>query len=103
MRAKPNKRVVSPKVELTERDMQLFFAVYSHGLMTRTNIQDYFGWSCISDVNRRLRKLFDAKYLDRRFLPRKFGQTPAVYFMGNEGLNILTENKTVQPLSLIHI
>jgi len=61
--------------------------------MTRCNIQDYFGWDCVSDINRRLRKLFDGGYLDRRFLPRQFGPTPAVYFIGNEGVKALAEIK----------
>jgi len=88
-RAKPHKRSKTPRVVVTDRDIELFKAVYKHGAMTRTNIQDYFGWDCVSDVNRRLRKLFDAGYIDRRFLPRTFGPTPAVYLIGNEGVKIL--------------
>lgn len=91
-RAKPSKRAKPLRVVTTERDIELFEAVYRHGVMTRTNIQDYFGWDCVSDVNRRLRKLFDAGYLDRRFLPRTFGPTPAVYLIGNEGVKILVES-----------
>jgi len=91
-RAKPLKRTKPPRVVITERDIELFKAVYRHGVMTRTNIQDYFGWDCVSDVNRRLRKLFDTEYLDRRFLPRTFGPTPAVYLIGNEGVKILAES-----------
>ena len=94
-RAKPHKRSNSPKVVITERDLELFTVVYRHGVMTRTNIQDYFGWDCVSDVNRRLRKLFDAGYLDRRFLPRTFGPTPAVYLIGNEGAKLLVESNKI--------
>jgi hypothetical protein len=94
-RAKPHKRSKSPKVVITERDLELFTAVFRHGVMTRTNIQDYFGWDCVSDVNRRLRKLFDAGYLDRRFLPRTFGPTPAVYLIGNEGAKLLVESTKI--------
>jgi len=94
-RAKPNRRARPPRVVITERDTELFRAVYQHGVMTRTNVQDYFGWDCVSDVNRRLRKFFDAGYLDRRFLPRTFGPTPAVYLIGNEGAKLLVDSTKI--------
>jgi hypothetical protein len=93
MRAKPGKRSRTLRVAITERDTDLFMALYRHSVMTRANIQEYFGWDCVSDVNRRLRKLFDGGYLDRRFLPRQFGPTLAVYLIGNEGVKFLAESK----------
>lgn len=91
MRASPQKRQKLLRLVITARDMELFEIVHRHGVMTRKNIQLYFGWDCVSDVNRRLRKLFDAGYLDRRFLPRAFGPTQAVYMVGNEGAKVLNE------------
>lgn len=93
MRAVPQNRSKSPRIVVNERDADLFMALHRHGVMTRSNIQDYFGWDCVSDVNRRLRRLFDGGYLDRRFLPRQFGPTPAVYLIGNEGVKFLAESK----------
>ncbi len=93
MRAKPDKRKKTPKVIITDRDVELFDALRQHGVMTRVQIQEYFDWDCVSDVNRRLRKLYDARYIDRRFLPRKFGPTPAVYMIGNEGTKTLACEK----------
>ena len=95
MRVRPNKRRKPPRVVTTERDIELFQALHTHGVMSRVQIQDYFGWDCVSDANRRLRKLFDAGFVDRRFVPRKFGPTPAVYMVGNEGARVLVnERKT---------
>jgi len=92
MRANPEKRKKLKRVIPTERDIILFEALYRHGVMTRSQIQQYLGWDCVSDVNRRLRKLYDAGFVDRRFLPRKFGPTPAVYMPGNESIEPLIEN-----------
>ena len=101
MRAKPNKRRLSRKVILTERDIELFGALWSFGVLTRNQIQQYFDWKCVSDINRRLRKLFDAGYLDRRFLARQFGTTPAVYVLGNESTTIVAKEKKLD-LSLVN-
>jgi len=93
MRTEPNRRRKPSRVVITERDIDLFQALHLYGVMTRQQIQDCFGWNCVSDVNRRMRKLFDAGFLDRRFVPRKFGATPAVYLIGNEGVKILLEHR----------
>jgi len=93
MRAKPTIRRKSRKVVLTERDMILFDALLKFGFMTRDQIQSYFDWACVSDINRRLRKLYDAEYVDRRFLPRTFGSTPAVYSLGSEGASVLVREQ----------
>lgn len=89
MRTNPVKRKPLPKVLITDRDTELFEALHNYGVMTRTNIQDCFVWDCVSDVNRRLRKLFDAGYLNRQYLPRKFGPTPVVYSLGSEAVRVL--------------
>jgi len=95
MRAKPDKRRKSPKVITTDRDVELFEALWRHGVMTRSQVQVYFGWDCVSDINRRLRKLFDAGYVDRRFQARKFGPTSAVYLLGNDGVKVLAAEKGI--------
>jgi Replication-relaxation len=100
MRAKPNKRKKMPKVIITDRDLELFDALHKHGVMTRKQVQEYFDWDCVSDVNRRLRKLYDVGYIDRRFLPRKFGPTPAVYMIGNEGAKTLASEKRFKVATL---
>jgi len=92
MRASPEKRKKLKRVIPTERDIILFEALYRHGVMTRSQIQQYLDWECVSDVNRRLRKLYDAGYVDRRFLPRKSGPTSAVYISGNESLKLLVQH-----------
>lgn len=100
MRAKPEKRQKLKRVILTERDTELFEALYSHGVMTRTHIQTYLDWDCVSDINRRLRKLYDAGFVDRRFLTRKFGPTPAVYMLGNEAVKLLGKQKDFKKADL---
>jgi len=100
MRAKPDKRKKTPKVIITDRDIELFDVLRKHGVMTRKQVQEDFNWDCVSDVNRRLRKLYDVGYIDRRFLPRKFGPTPAVYMIGNEGVKTLASEKRFKVATL---
>jgi len=100
MRAKPEKRQKPKRVIPTERDTELFEALYRYGVMARTHVQMYLEWDCVSDVNRRLRKLYDAGFVDRRFLTRKFGPTPAVYMLGNEAVKILGKQKDLKKADL---
>ena len=57
MRAKPDKRRLSRKVVLTERDFELLDALWRFGILTRSQMQTYFDWGCVSDINRRLHGL----------------------------------------------
>lgn len=100
MRASPEKRQKPRKIIPTERDIELFGALHKYGVMTRSQVQQFLEWSCVSDVNRRFRKLFDAGFVDRRFLPRKFGPTQAVYMLGNEGIKLLTSRKKYKKTDL---
>ncbi len=89
MRAQPDKRKRPTNVQIAERDIELFDALYKLGVMTRLQIQQYTDRHCVSEINRRLRKLYDTGHVDRRFLPRQFGSTPAVYMIGSKGTAIL--------------
>jgi hypothetical protein len=80
-------------VTLTTRDTELLEALARFGVLERSHIQSCLEWNCVSDVNRRLMKLFAARYLDRRFLPPRFGLTPAAYFLGERGVEKLATNR----------
>lgn len=101
MRRDPSTRRQLRKVIITERDQRLCELLHSLGAMTRAHIQDCFEWSCVSDVNRRLRLLYDAGYLDRRLLPRTSGQAPAVYLLGREGAKLVTSGPKLAGQSVV--
>ena len=79
-----------PQVVLTDRDREILKLVSGFGVITRPLLQIALSWSCVSDINRRLRKLVAARFLDCRpelHLPG----VPPIYRLGNLGVVQLSQ------------
>src|SRR5205814_373282 len=82
---------------LQPRDEALFAAVHKYRFLSRSQIQLLFGFGCVTRVNARLRKLFDHRYLSRRFLPAVKGSAEALYCIGPESVPIVAEKLGLDP------
>ncbi|MDX9859231.1 MAG: replication-relaxation family protein [candidate division Zixibacteria bacterium] len=89
MRANPSKRQAAPRLALTDRDRDILSLLDRHLLLTREHLQLLLDWPCITRINRRLRQLFDAGLVERRFMPVQSGSAPAIYYLGREGIRHL--------------
>jgi len=90
------------QVILQPRDRDIIVAVFQSRFLTREQIQMMFDIPCVTIVNRLLRRLFDAKYLDRRFLPLLQGSSQAMYFLGRRGMPIVCERLNLDPDEVVH-
>lgn len=94
-------RVKNPqRLIIQERDKDIIMAVYDYRFLTREQIQRLFDFNCVSKANLRLRKLYDHNYLSRTFTPSSRGSLKAIYFLGGEGLKIITERLGRDPLEV---
>lgn len=89
MRANPSRRQTAPHLVVTDRDRELINLLERHLLLTREQLQLLLDWPCVTRINRRLRQLFDAGLVDRRFMPVQSGSAPAIYYLGREGVRHL--------------
>lgn len=92
-----NKRRVRNILVLTKRDESIIELVYEFRFLTREQLQRLLNWQCVARINSRLRILYDAAYLDRRFLPVLQGSSPAVYFLGPAAVSHLAQKSDVDP------
>ncbi len=90
-KAKPGVRRREQTVVLQPRDRQILRTVLRHRFLTREQLQRVIDWDCVTKINVRLRKLFDCNYLNRRFIPRADGSPPAVYSLGQSGVQVIRE------------
>ncbi|MDX9857939.1 MAG: replication-relaxation family protein [candidate division Zixibacteria bacterium] len=65
-----------------------------HLLLTREQLQLLLDWPCVTRINRRLRQLFDAGLVERRFLPVQSGSAPAIYYLGREAISHLASTNS---------
>ena len=100
MRAHPAKRQKAMPIAVTERDLQILYLVYQFKLLSRQHLQRLLNWQCTSKINLRLRKLYDAHMLDRRFYLVEFGSSPAIYFLGSNGIMELARINNLDSASL---
>lgn len=89
MRANPSRRQVAPRLALTDRDQEILNLLDRHLLLTREQLQLLLEWPCVTRINRRLRQLFDAGLVERRFTPVQSGSAPAIYYLGREAIRHL--------------
>ncbi|OPY73628.1 MAG: hypothetical protein A4E62_00393 [Syntrophorhabdus sp. PtaU1.Bin002] len=82
---------------LQERDQRIVSSVYEFGFLTRHQIQRLFDFNCVTRVNIRLRMLFDHSYLSRRFLPAIKGSSQALYFLGPQGVDLISQRIGIDP------
>lgn len=95
------KRTSASSLELTDRDVEILLALEQHRFLTTDHLLQLTGTISRQALNRRLRILFDAKYIDR---PRAqmhamayADKRPMVYALGNAGAELLT-NRLQMPL-----
>ena len=79
-----------PRMRLTERDAQVIKAVSIYRVLRRDQLQRLF-FPSVPVANRVLVRLFQHGFLDRRFVPREYGQgdSQALYLLGARGADLL--------------
>jgi len=70
---------------------------WQYRFLIREQIQRLLDFNCTTRVNIRLRKLYDGKYLDRRFLPFAAGTSQAIYSLGGKGVEIVANSLGIEP------
>ncbi len=97
-KSKPKfKRTKPVKFALSEQDIEILKAVYRYRFLHSRHLFSLISFSNIRALNRRLRLLYEAKYLDRPISQVQHweygkGKRPMVYGIGNEGGKFLQSN-----------
>ena len=88
------KRSTSASLALTDRDVEILLALEQHRFLTTDHLLQLTGTTSRQAMNRRLRRLYDAKYIDR---PRAQmhamacgDKRPMIYALGNDGAALLS-------------
>ncbi len=88
------RRAKANTIQLTERDVDILLALEKHRFLTTDHLMVLTGTTSKQGITRRLRELFDAKYVDR---PRAqmhamaySEKRPMVYALGNVGADLLS-------------
>lgn len=84
------------RVAITDRDREILKFVSDSGVTTRPLLQIARSWNCVSDINRRLRKLVLAGFLDclpQHHLPG----VPPIYRLGKQGVAELSQQSGIDP------
>lgn len=90
------RRVRTQHFELTERDLRIIRAVYTHRLLTSEHIVTLLNEGSRQNVLRRLQLLFHNRYLDRPLIQvadfyREPRAMPMVYALGNRGSEFMAQ------------
>lgn len=84
-RKRTQRREDPPHVSLQPRDLEIFQALYQFRLMSQGQLERLF-WTSKTPAQRRLEKLYDAGYLERRLLLRQSGRNPTLYVLGKKAV-----------------
>jgi len=85
---------------LQPRDEVIMTFVAEFRLLSREQIQKLLDFPCITRVNIRLKKLYDHGYLSRLFLPTITGTPKTLYYLGPQGVPVVSYNLSIDPLLL---
>jgi hypothetical protein len=85
---------------LQERDKKIIALCRDYHFLTQEQIRVLSGFGCRTRANIRLRKLFDAGYLSRRFLANFRGRAKILCFPGPRAVEILSEKSGIDPLKI---
>lgn len=85
---------------LQPRDEVIMTFIAEFQLLSREQIQKLLDFPCITRVNIRLKKLYDHGYLSRLFLPTITGTPKALYYLGPQGIPVVSDNLSIDPLLL---
>lgn len=90
-RRRRDRRAETPKrMQLTERDIAIVEGVHRFRVLRQDQIQQlYFGPRNKSGAQRRLERLYDHGFLERRFLPVMVGRSPTLYVLDRRGADLL--------------
>lgn len=95
------KRSTATTLQLTDRDVAILRALEQHRFLTTDHLLALTRTSSRQGLTRRLRDLYDAKYIDRpraQMLSLAYAEKrPMVYALGNEGAELLS-NRFQMPL-----
>ena len=88
----PRHRRVSdpPRMRLTERDIDVISAVHEHRVLRTDQVQRLF-FPSRNTANERLKRLYQHRFLERRWLPVEYGQGmgQAIYLLASRGADVL--------------
>lgn len=87
-------------IVLQPRDEMIMLLVAEFRILSREQLQDLLDFRCITRINIRLKKLSDHGYLSRLLLPTISGKPKALYFLGPQGISIVSKNLGTDPLLL---
>jgi len=101
-RLKRNKRANhASRVYITQRDRDIILAVYENRFLRREQIERlFFADSSTSACNRRLKKLYQQKILERIFQPVSFGHSQAIYALDTRGADLIAKEFGIKRPSL---
>lgn len=88
-----HKRVENPpRIQLTERDVQVILAVYDYRVLRRDQIERMF-FPSKNTANERLKLLYQHRFLERRWLPVEYGEGmgQAIYLLDKQGADVVAE------------
>jgi hypothetical protein len=85
---------------VTERDREIIATVALHGAASRAQLMDLGHFSSPSRANRRLRLLWEAKYLRRAFIATGPHQNETIYVLGPAGATIAAEDCNLELVQL---
>ena len=89
------KRKPASAIQLTDRDAQILKALHRYRFLTTDHIQALTGTESRWGMNKRLRLLYDNKYIDRpkaqAAIFSRAAKRPTVYALGNKGAALLSE------------
>jgi hypothetical protein len=84
-----NRRAKVPRpMKLMPRDISIIHTVYQYKVMRQDQLERLFGRSR-SVMQRILLRLYQHKFLDRRFLPVYAGSSPTMYILDKRGAEVL--------------
>jgi hypothetical protein len=97
-----HKRVPQPPpMRLTARDVQVIQAVHEYRVLRREQIQQLL-FPSRNTANERLQRLYQHRFLERRWLPVEYGQGAgqAIYLLDQRGADLIAEQSHVEPTTM---
>jgi hypothetical protein len=85
-----------PRMQLTERDVQVVLAVFAQRVLSREQITRLF-FRSKNTANERLMRLYQHGFLERRWLPVAYGHGmgQALYLLGKRGADIVAHQRGI--------
>ena len=85
---------------LQPRDEVIMIFMAEFRFLSREQLQKLLDFPCTTRINIRLKKLYDQGYLSRLALPTVTGAPKALYYLGPQGVSLVSDNLGIDPLIL---